>query len=81
MTAVTRLKMNFAVKTGQTVQIFIHRDNDVPAPAAVAAVRAAARHMLLAAKTNHSIAAITAADINFCLIVKHNVITTALRAS
>ena len=61
----------FVAKIHQRRQIIVHAQHDRPAVSAVAAVRAACRHIFFAVKSDRAIAARARLHINFCFINKH----------
>ena len=71
MSRVFRAIVVVAMVLHQAVEVAVGDENDVPAFAAVPAIGAAQGHMFLPTKTNHSVAAIAAAYIYLCPIVKH----------
>ena len=57
---------------GQGVQAFVHLENNISAPSAVSAVRAAVRYILFSAERNVTVPAFAASDINSRSVCKHN---------
>jgi hypothetical protein len=64
-------KMDLPVKRDQTIYIFVDSKNDIAARTAIPPIGSTQGNVLFTAETNHSIAAVAAADQNFCLIKKH----------
>jgi len=63
--------MFVALKSGQAVQMGGGDKDHVAAASPIATIGAALPHELLAAKTNHSISTVAAANVDFCFVVKH----------
>src|SRR5699024_3883144 len=58
---------------GQGVEAFVHLEDQVAAPAAVAAVRTAVRNIQLPPETAVAVAALAGPDIYLCSVSEHNV--------
>jgi hypothetical protein len=72
MSPVAGPKVILAMEANQGVIMAIHGEENIAAPAPIAAIRSAAWNVLFSSKTDHSIATIATADEDLCLIVKHD---------
>ena len=79
MATVFRHHARVIEKVGEIVDVLVGHQHDVAAVAAVAAIRAAVRNILLAPKADAAVAAATSLDFNGDAIDKHRNKTLAFR--
>jgi hypothetical protein len=63
--------VDLAVEAHQAVDFGIDDKDDGSAVAAISSIGAALGHMLFAPKADHTSAAVTAFDVNFCFVEEH----------
>ena len=71
--AVLGLEFISETEIHQGIHAAVRHKNHISAPAAVAAVRAAGRHIFFPAEGHGAVAAVAGLDFNFCTVYKHNV--------
>ena len=71
VTAALRLEFVFVAEGKQGVRARVNAEDHTAAAPAVAAVRSARRHILLAAEGDRAVSAVARLQFNFCLVDKH----------